>query len=153
MQNVKKTERNQVNNKSLNIITMNSNKLFFASVILFFLSFNVCNAQEKSIKPLKGLVKVDDGYFIGITKYENTFECYAMDSLKTFIPNKNLNVAVKFIFEDESDKFTNDLKKRKKDVFVGDIPSEKPVKYFAVMFRIKGKLYTAVFPNAKTENK
>lgn len=130
---------------------MNFNKLLFVSTILFSLSFTVSKAQEKSVKLLKGLVKVDDGYFIGITKYENTFECYAMDSLENFIPNKNLNVAVNFIFEDESRKFTNDLKKRKKNVFVGEIPSEKPVKYFGIMFRIKSKLYTALFPNTKTE--
>jgi hypothetical protein len=129
---------------------MTLNKLYFINLILLFVNINTCNAQEQSIKPLKGLVQVDDGYIIGLTKYENTFECYATDTLNKPIPVKNLNAAVSFIYDDKSHKFQNDLKKGKNNMFIGDIPTEKPINTIAIMLRIKGKIYTAFFPYPKT---
>ncbi|MEZ0181859.1 hypothetical protein B0A75_12385 [Flavobacterium oncorhynchi] len=135
---------------------MTLNKINIIHFILLLSGLNICYAQEQLQKPLKGLVKVDDGYIIGLTKYENTIECYATDSLKTTIPVKNLNAAVSFIYTDETYKFQNDLKKGKNNVFVADIPTEKTINFIAIMLRIKGKLYTAYFPypkNSKIEEK
>jgi len=125
-------------------------------VLLFFITLNSAYSQEKIIFPLKGLMQVDDGYIIGINIFENTIECFFLDSLKNKIPTKKLNAAIAFIYDDKSEDFKTDLKKGKNNVFVSTISKEKPIYLIGIMIKLKEKQYNAPFlypTSIKTEGK
>jgi hypothetical protein len=118
--------------------------------ILFLVILNISNAQQQTEKPLKGLVQVDDGYLIGLTKYENTIEYYVMDTLRTPISIKKIDATAFFKFTDKTSKFQKSSKKTSKNVFLSDIPKEeKEIEVIGIMMRINNKRYLAFFPYPK----
>ncbi|PBJ14558.1 hypothetical protein [Flavobacterium sp. ACN6] len=126
-------------------MTLKSKKLL--PIFLFML--NCVNAQTSA--PLKGKVIVDDGYTVGIIKYDKTIDYYVEDSLNNPVSIKKIEASVMFKFSDNTNKFLKGSKNKKKNVFSSEIPTEdKKIENIAILIKINDKKYVAAFRYPKS---